>query len=200
MGILFTLIGSAMFFYIPARRVNNRCSVKSILITSLSIRFLSMMAIIFLQPSFSVLLVIAGIWGLVDAAFWSAVVNDVILMAGDKNKGMTFGLLESVPDNHMEIKQGESKNKEALKGLYHVLKMPTVWLATVCLGVTIALLKIDDEHGTTNEFLIQYLLGKRDYLSASNRSTKRLQRLCNERGFVCGLRIEWLDHRYLPCD
>ncbi len=39
MGILFTLIGSAMFFYIPAGWVNNRFSVKSILITSLLIRF-----------------------------------------------------------------------------------------------------------------------------------------------------------------
>lgn len=179
MGILFTLIGSAMFFYIPAGWVNNRFSVKSILITSLTIRFLSMMGIIFLEPGFSVLVVIAGLWGLVDAAFWPSVVNGVTLMSGDKNKGMAFGLLESVrraaemsmnavivgimalvggsilvfqgaivfytllilpmifcvwkfvPDNHLEVKQGESKNKEALKGLLHVLKMPTVWLAAI---------------------------------------------------------------------
>ncbi|MGR6859155.1 MFS transporter [Aliivibrio salmonicida] len=179
MGILFTLIGSAMFFYIPAGWVNNRFSVKSILMTSLTIRFLSMMGIIFLEPGFSVLVVIAGLWGLVDAAFWPSVVNGVTLMSGDKNKGMAFGLLESVrraaemsmnavivgimalvggsilvfqgaivfytllilpmifcvwkfvPDNHLEVKQGESKNKEALKGLVHVLKMPTVWLAAI---------------------------------------------------------------------
>ena len=179
MGILFTLIGSAMFFYIPAGWINNRFSVRSILMTSLMIRFISMMTIILLEPSFSILIIIAGIWGLVDAAFWPAVVNGVTLMSGDKNKGMAFGLLESVrratemsmnalivgimalvggsilvfqsaivfytlliipmifcvwkfvPNNHMEIKQGESRNKEALKGLIHVLKMPTVWLAAI---------------------------------------------------------------------
>lgn len=179
MGILFTLIGSAMFFYIPAGWVNNRFSVKSILITSLLIRFISMMAIITLQPDFTVLIVIAAIWGLVDAIFWPAVVNGVNLMSGDNNKGMAFGLLESirratemsmnaiivgimalvggsilvfqgaivfytllilpmvfcvwkfVPDNSLEVKQGESKNKAALQGLIHVLKMPTVWLAAI---------------------------------------------------------------------
>ncbi|CEO38147.1 MFS transporter [Photobacterium kishitanii] len=179
MGILFTLIGSAIFFYIPAGWINNRFPVKSILITSLLIRFITMMGVIFLSPSFHMLMVIAGIWGLVDSAFWPAVVNGVTLMSGDNNKGMAFGLLESVrrasemgmnaiivgimallggsilvfqsaiiiytllilpmifcvwkfvPNNRMEIIKGESKNKEALNGLLHVLKMPTVWLAAI---------------------------------------------------------------------
>lgn len=179
MGILFTLIGSAMFFYIPAGWVNNRFSVKSILMTSLVVRLISMMYIILFQPEFTVLAVIAGIWGLTDAVFWPAVVNGVNLMSGENNKGMAFGLLESirratemsmnalivgvmalvsgsilifkgailfytlliipmifcvwkfVPENKLEVKEGENKNKAALKGLIHVLKMPTVWLAAL---------------------------------------------------------------------
>ena len=96
MGVLFTLIGSAMFFYIPAGWVNNRFSVRSILMTSLMVRFASMMTIILFKPDFNFLIVIAAIWGIVDAIFWPAVVNGVTLMSGDKNKGMAFGLLESV--------------------------------------------------------------------------------------------------------
>ncbi|KHT62554.1 transporter [Photobacterium gaetbulicola] len=179
MGILFTLIGSAMFFYIPAGWVNNRFSVRSILMSSLAVRFVSMMFIILFQPEFTVLAIIAGIWGITDAIFWPAVVNGVNLMSGDKNKGMAFGLLESirramemsmnaaivgimaliggsilvfkgailfytlliipmiyliwkyVPNNQLEVEEGESKNKAALQGLIHVLKMPTVWLAAL---------------------------------------------------------------------
>jgi len=177
MGILFTLIGSAMFFYIPAGWLNTRFSVRSILVTSLTIRLVTLLFIIAFSPSFIILAVIAAIWGLVDAAFWPAVVNGVTLMSGDKNKGLAFGMLESirratemsmnaliiglmalmagsilafqgaivaytlliipmifavlryVPNNELEIKEGESKNKLALQGLIHVIKMPTVWLA-----------------------------------------------------------------------
>ncbi|OED43578.1 transporter [Endozoicomonas sp. (ex Bugula neritina AB1)] len=179
MGILFTLIGSAMFFYIPAGWVNNRFSVRSILVSSLMVRFVSMMAIIMFEPGFTALAVIAGIWGITDAIFWPAVVNGVSLMSGEHNKGMAFGLLESVrramemsmnaaivglmalvggsilifqgaivvytllilpmiflvwkyvPENKMDVENGESKNVAALKGLLHVAKMPTVWLAAL---------------------------------------------------------------------
>lgn len=179
MGVLFTLIGSAMFFYVPAGWVNNRFSVRSILVTSLMVRFVSMMFIITFQPEFTALAVIAGIWGITDAVFWPAVVNGVNLMSGDNNKGMAFGLLESVrralemsmnaaiigimalvggsilvfqgaivfytllilpmifmvwkfvPKNEIKAEEGESKNVAALKGLLHVVKMPTVWLAAL---------------------------------------------------------------------
>lgn len=179
MGILFTLIGSAMFFYIPAGWVNNRFSVRSILMSSLFVRLISMLFIIVFQPEFTVLAFIAGLWGITDAIFWPAVVNGVTLMSGENNKGMAFGLLESVrramemgmnaaivgimalvggsvlifkgailfytlliipmifliwkyvPENKLEIKEGETKNKVALQGLIHVLKMPTVWLAAL---------------------------------------------------------------------
>jgi len=179
MGILFTLIGSAMFFYIPAGWVNNRFQIRHILMTSLTIRFISMMSIILLKPGFTYLAITAGLWGLVDAIFWPAVVNGVALMSGEKNKGMGFGLLESVrrtaemgmnaavigvmalvggsiivfqgaivaytllilpmifcvwkfvPSNSFDVQDGQDKNKEAFKGLVHVFKMPTVWLAAL---------------------------------------------------------------------
>lgn len=147
--------------------------------TSLSVRFVSLMAIILLKPGFTYLAIVAGLWGLVDAIFWPAVVNGVALMSGEKNKGMGFGLLESirraaemgmnaavigvmalvgasilvfqgaiffytllilpmifcvwkfVPNNSFDVKEGQDKNKEAFKGLVHVFKMPTVWLAAL---------------------------------------------------------------------
>lgn len=80
MGILFTLIGSAIFFYVPAGWVNNRFSVGSILISSLLVHFISMMVIIVLQPTFNVLAIIAGIWDLTDAVFWPSVVSGVFFM------------------------------------------------------------------------------------------------------------------------
>ncbi|AGH82405.1 MFS transporter [Psychromonas sp. CNPT3] len=178
-GVLFTLIGSAMFFYIPAGWVNNRFPVKNILMISLFVRFLSLMSIIIFAPGFSYLVVIAGLWGVIDAIFWPAVLNGVTLMSGDKNKGMAFGLLESVrrgaemgmnagviavmallggsilvfqgaivfytllilpmifcvwkfvPNNEFDVEAGQNKNKEALKGLAYVFKMPTLWLAAL---------------------------------------------------------------------
>lgn len=179
MGILFSLIGIAVFFYVPGGWINNRFSVKSILITSLFTRMLSVFIIIFFNPSFKVLSVIATIWGLTDAVFWPSVLNGVTLMSGEDNKALGFGLLESirratemgmnvvlvavmaalgggaiifkggmlvynlliiplmffvykyVPKNEIEVKENENKSTAALKGLIHVLKMPTVWMASL---------------------------------------------------------------------
>lgn len=96
MGLLFSLIGIAVFFYVPGGWINNRFSVRSILITSLFSRMISVFVIIFFNPSFKVLSVIATIWGLTDAVFWPAVLNGVTLMSGDDNKALGFGLLESI--------------------------------------------------------------------------------------------------------
>lgn len=96
MGVLFSLIGISMFFYIPGGWVNNRFSVRKILLVSLGIRFITTMVILFFSPGISVLYIITAIWGLTDAVFWPAVVNGVTLTSGDKNKGMAFGLLESI--------------------------------------------------------------------------------------------------------
>lgn len=179
MGILFSLIGISMFFYIPGGWVNNRFSVRKILLVSLAVRFLTTLVILFFSPTIKVLYVITAIWGLTDAVFWPAVVNGVTLTSGEKNKGMAFGLLESirratemsmnmaivgvmaliggtvlvfktamiiytfliipmmyavykyVPDNELEVKDNEDKNVVALKGVFVILKMPTVWLAAL---------------------------------------------------------------------
>lgn len=177
MGVLFSLIGIAVFFYVPGGWINNRFSVKSILNVSLFTRMLSIFIIVFFKPSFEVLSVIATIWGLTDAVFWPAVLNGVTLMTGENNKALGFGLLESirratemgmnlllvtimaalgggaiifkggmlaynlliiplmifvykyVPKNEIEVKEHENKNTEALKGLLHVMKMPSIWMA-----------------------------------------------------------------------
>ncbi|MDR2007507.1 MAG: MFS transporter [Alphaproteobacteria bacterium] len=96
LGLLFTLIGTAMFFYVPAGWVNNRFSIRSILLFGLAVRFVSMMIISLFSPSFNILIGIAFLWGIIDAIFWPAVVNGVGLLSGDKNKGLGFGLLESI--------------------------------------------------------------------------------------------------------
>lgn len=96
LGVIFSLIGISVFFYIPGGWINNRFSVKSILVTGLLIRMLSVFIIVFTTPSFAMLQVIATIWGLTDAFFWPAVLNGVVLLSGENNKGMAFGLLESI--------------------------------------------------------------------------------------------------------
>ncbi len=96
MGLLFSMIGLSMFFYIPGGWFNNRFTVKSILVVSMFTRLVSMLIIIFFSPNFNVLSVIAISWGITDGIFWPAVVNGVSLMSGEKNKGIAFGLLESI--------------------------------------------------------------------------------------------------------
>lgn len=44
---------------------------------------------------------------------------------------MMYMVWKCVPNNQLEVAEGESKNKVALQGLVHVLKMPTVWLAAL---------------------------------------------------------------------
>ena len=179
MGLLFTLIGSAMFFYVPAGWVNNRFPIRNILIGGMGFRLVTMLFIIFFQPPFKVLAVIAGSWGILDAIFWPAVVNGVALFSGKHNKGIAFGLLESVrrsaeagmnaavvavmaamggamlifksatliytlliipmiilvwiyvPHNKIGGEDTGNQNKEALKGLIAVLKIPSVWYAAI---------------------------------------------------------------------
>ncbi|MDG6139514.1 hypothetical protein [Lactococcus formosensis] len=50
LGIIFSLIGISVFLYIPAGWVNNRFSTKSILVTGLLIRFLTINYIVILIP------------------------------------------------------------------------------------------------------------------------------------------------------
>ncbi|MCH4172320.1 MAG: MFS transporter [Lactobacillus sp.] len=96
LGAIFTLIGISVFFYIPGGWINNRFSVRSVLITGLLTRMLTMFVIIFFQPSFGVLQVIAVIWGLTDAFFWPGVLNGIVLLSDQAHRGLAFGLLESI--------------------------------------------------------------------------------------------------------
>lgn len=96
LGVIFSLIGLSMFFYIPGGWINNRFSIRSLLITGMSIRFITMCIVIFLNPSFTILKVIAVIWGLVEAFFWPAVLNGVVFFTDREHRGLGFGLLESI--------------------------------------------------------------------------------------------------------
>lgn len=95
LGIIFSLIGISIFFYVPAAWVNNRFSIKSILVVGLLIRMFTTFIIIFFTPSFTVLKIIAFIWGVVEAFFWPAVLNGVVLLSAPDKKGIAFGILES---------------------------------------------------------------------------------------------------------
>lgn len=96
LGVIFSLIGISVFFYIPGGWVNNRFSIKSILIFGLIVRFITMTFVITCSPSFSILKIIAIIWGVVDAFFWPAVLNGVTLFTKENKRAIGFGLLESV--------------------------------------------------------------------------------------------------------
>lgn len=96
LGVLFSLIGTSIFFYIPGGWINNRFSVRSIIVVSLIIRFATVLVMVFANPSFNVLKIIAFIWGVVEAVFWPAVLNGVDMLSDPNYKGMAYGLLESI--------------------------------------------------------------------------------------------------------
>ncbi|WP_232473465.1 MFS transporter [Brachyspira pilosicoli] len=95
-GFLFTLIGSAMFFYIPAGWLNNRFTPRQLIISGLIIRIIGtvyMVAVV--NASYISLCIVALSWGIVDAFFWPAILNGTRLFASEENQGIAFGLLES---------------------------------------------------------------------------------------------------------
>ncbi|SDU78227.1 MFS transporter [Arcanobacterium phocae] len=99
-GILFGWIGIAMFFYVPAGWVNNRFTIRSILIAFAGWRLVTFL-ILYLVPGipFKAMVVIAASWGIWDAIGWPAVVNGVVFIAKDediKGRGLAMGLLETI--------------------------------------------------------------------------------------------------------
>lgn len=99
-GILMGWLGIAMFLYIPGGWVNNRFTIRSILIVWAAWRMVTAL-VLFLVPglSFSVMVAIAISWGVWDAIGWPAVVNGVSFMSQDANKqgrGLAMGMLESI--------------------------------------------------------------------------------------------------------
>lgn len=97
---MMSMLGIATYLYIPGGWVNNRFSIRSILITWLFWRMATGL-FIFLVPniSFSILVAIAISWGVWDAIGWPAVTNGVNFVSSDANKegkGLAMGLLESI--------------------------------------------------------------------------------------------------------
>lgn len=99
-GVLMGWLGIAMFLYVPGGWINNRFTIRSILVAWCGWR-LATGLILFTIPnlSFSVMIAIAVSWGIWDAIGWPAVVNGVAFMSQDadkKGRGLAMGLLESI--------------------------------------------------------------------------------------------------------
>ncbi len=99
-GILMGWLGIAMFLYVPAGWINNRFTIRSILVAWCAWRLVTMSALYLVpQMPFSVMIVIAASWGVWDAIGWPAVVNGVSFMSRDadaEGRGVAMGLLESI--------------------------------------------------------------------------------------------------------
>ncbi|MFC2695418.1 MAG: MFS transporter, partial [Lactobacillus sp.] len=96
LGAVFSLIGITVLFYIPAGWVNNRFSAKAILIITMMVRMFTTLIVIFLNPSYTVLKIIAAIWGINNSVFWPAILNAVNLLTDKKHKAVAFGVMESL--------------------------------------------------------------------------------------------------------
>ncbi|SDU77842.1 MFS transporter [Arcanobacterium phocae] len=92
-GLLFTMLGVAVFFYIPAGWVNNRFNARTVLMWGLAYRCVTALIMIILRPAFSFMLVITFTWGVIDAIFWPAVVKGVVLFSSKEHKGFALGTL-----------------------------------------------------------------------------------------------------------
>ncbi|MEW6872558.1 MFS transporter [Trueperella pyogenes] len=99
-GILMGWLGIAMFLYVPGGWVNNRFTIRQILVAWSAWRMLTAL-VLFLIPglSFNVMIAIAISWGVWDAIGWPAVVNGIAFLSKDQDKegrGLAMGLLESI--------------------------------------------------------------------------------------------------------
>ncbi|QRV02410.1 MFS transporter [Arcanobacterium phocisimile] len=92
-GLLFTMLGVAVFFYIPGGWVNNRFNARTVLMVGLAYRCATALFMILVKPAFSVMLAITFTWGIVDAIFWPAVVKGVVLFSSKSHKGFALGTL-----------------------------------------------------------------------------------------------------------
>lgn len=95
-GLLFTMLGVAVFFYVPGGWVNNRFNTKTILMAALGYRLVTGLVMIIFKPAFPVMLAITFTWGITDGIFWPAVVKGVVLFSGKDNKGIGLGLLTAL--------------------------------------------------------------------------------------------------------
>ncbi len=95
-GLLFSLLGIATFFYVPAGWLNNRFSPRDLLISGLILRVVGLLyMVLFTDLSLILLILIAALWGFVDSFFWPAVLNGTRLFSSEEKQGTAFGFLES---------------------------------------------------------------------------------------------------------
>lgn len=99
-GVLMGWLGIAMFLYVPGGWVNNRFTIRQLLVAWSAWRCATAL-ILFLVPglSFNVMIAIAISWGVWDAIGWPAVVNGVAFISQDEDqegRGLAMGLLESI--------------------------------------------------------------------------------------------------------
>ncbi|WIK64409.1 MFS transporter [Gleimia hominis] len=104
-GTLMSFIGIAMFLYPIGGWVNNRFTIRSLLITWSAWRLVTFLALYIcalpFMPDmpFKVMIAIAISWGVWDALGWPAVVNGVTLLSKDANtrgRGLAMSLLETI--------------------------------------------------------------------------------------------------------
>ncbi|MDO4665903.1 MAG: MFS transporter [Actinomycetaceae bacterium] len=99
-GKIMSILGLAMFMYVPAGWVNNRFTIRSILLVWSAWRLMTFL-LLYLIPGlpFKFMLIIAFTWAVWDAIGWPAVVNGVSFVAQDsdsKGRGLAMGLLETI--------------------------------------------------------------------------------------------------------
>ncbi len=99
-GVLMGWLGIAMFLYVPGGWVNNRFTIRSILIWWCSWRLVTFLMLYMIPNlSFKIMVAIAISWGVWDAIGWPAVVNGVTFVSKDadtKGRGLAMGLLETI--------------------------------------------------------------------------------------------------------
>ncbi|MCI1973625.1 MAG: MFS transporter, partial [Lactobacillus sp.] len=93
-GLMFTITSISSFLTLPGGWIMNRFSVKSILITCLSVRCITILAMIYGNLSVTGLYILAAIWSLIQAVFFPTVLNGVALLSTKENKSIAFSMLE----------------------------------------------------------------------------------------------------------
>ena len=99
-GAMMSIIGLAMYMYVPAGWINNRFTIRSILVVWCVWRLVTLLTI-YLAPglSFRMMLVIAFTWAIWDAIGWPAVVNGLTFISQDDDshgRGMIMGFFEAI--------------------------------------------------------------------------------------------------------
>ncbi|MCU9996872.1 MFS transporter [Mobiluncus mulieris] len=98
-GTLWSWIGIAMFLYVPAGWINNRFTIRNILLVWSVWRLVTFLLLWLAPIGYTGMVIIAASWGVWDAIGWPAVVNGVSYMSKDSDtegRGMAMGLLETI--------------------------------------------------------------------------------------------------------